>query len=107
MEVKTFRYLLVEKARGLQDPTRLRIAFTAPTCDELFATLHAYRTSSSMRSSGCAYQYYEKDRFELVDMFDEPGHVAQDKYWSYWVPGEPHVTPDDAMTIRFQQMELE
>lgn len=104
------RLLIVERPRGLQDHTKYRIAFRAPTYAELYQRwAHARATASP----GCGYLYSYIDssfgdaRYEVVDTFEEPGSIVRDKYWSYWVPGEPHVTPDDATTIRFKQMELE
>lgn len=102
------RYLLAVRPQGLQDPNKLQIRFRAPTYTELFDKLHVYRTKHV--SGGCAYQYYPEygaPRFEVVDTFEEPGQVVKDKYWDYWVPGEPHDTLDDATTMRFKQMELE
>lgn len=82
----------------------MQIAFKGATCDELFGALLKHRNSRSVRDSGCYYQYVEKDRYELVDTFDEPGRITQDQFWSYWEPGVYFA--DDATARRFHAMEL-
>lgn len=96
-EIKTDRYILVNKGTKSID-------FTAPTYDDLYTRLaHAIKTCSP----GCAYLY--KDRYEVVDLFEEPGRVVyslQDPpRLPKWEAGT-YFADDDNTSLRFKAMEL-